>query len=149
MGSPKTPTDAAPSYEEHFNTHPVNQTPQPSSSNAVSLLSSCQPGHPSNLFFPLCARLCRRLNNVQYIPVSTIDFDHNDEGKQVSQDYYLKSLSEPNHVHCKLCDDQATSLSVKWNMRMGFWILFAILLALFLGGFILGSQHADQLKGNE
>jgi len=118
MGSPKTPTDAAPSYEEHFNTHPVNQNPQPSSSNA-------------------------------YIPVSTIDFDHNDEGKQVSQDYYLKSLSEPNHVHCKLCDDQATSLSAKWNMRMGFWILFAILLALFLGGFILGSQHADQLKGDE
>lgn len=45
MGIPITPIDAAPSYEEHLDFHPVNQNPPPSSSKTYVPISRTDPDH--------------------------------------------------------------------------------------------------------
>ena len=99
MGLAPTPADAAPSYEDIFHNHPVNQTPPSGSSSSVRSLflpSYLPSSSPSVTPIP---------NNDQYAPVPSTEEDFGAHAHSTAQ---LQILNEPDssnpHTHCELCD---------------------------------------------
>ncbi|MCJ1246152.1 hypothetical protein MMC30_003357 [Trapelia coarctata] len=76
MGMPTTPSDSAPSYEDLFHNHPVNQTPPSGSSSSYAAVATAEP--------------------------DVVEHSHSQTQLQdLSEPNAFKK-----HVHCELCDER-------------------------------------------
>jgi len=104
MGSPIIPADAASLHEEYFDPPTGRQNAHSSSSKAYTPLSTIDTTDPA-------------------------DTDHNHDNEQVSQGALPKSLTKPNHTHCKLCTERESKKAELFFARAT-CLTFAVALTL-------------------